>query len=57
MKHFFSTLFVVFFATSMMAQTGLTCEDPIPVDENYTATITDTKLCLNYFVSIFFKLT
>ena len=40
MKHFFSTLFVVFFATTMMAQTGLTCEDPIPVDENYTATIT-----------------
>ena len=40
MKHFFSTLFVVFFATSLMAQTGLTCEDPIPVDENYTATIT-----------------
>ena len=40
MKHFFSTLFVVFFAATMMAQTGLTCEDPIPVDENYTATIT-----------------
>ena len=37
MKHFFSTLFVVFFATSMMAQTGLTCEDPIPVDKSYTA--------------------
>ena len=40
MKKLFSTLFVVLFATSMMAQTGLTCEDPIPVDENYTATIT-----------------
>ncbi len=40
MKHFFSTLLVVFFATSVMAQTGLTCDDPIPVDENYTATIT-----------------
>ncbi len=39
MKHLFSTLFVVFFAASMMAQTGLTCEDPIPVDENYTATV------------------
>ena len=37
MKHFFSTLFVVFFATSMMAQTGLTCDDPIPVDKSYTA--------------------
>ena len=37
MKHFFSTLFVVFFATSMMAQTGLTCNDPIPVDKSYTA--------------------
>ena len=35
MKHFFSTLLVVFFATSMMAQTGLTCEDPIPVDKSY----------------------
>ena len=37
MKHFFSTLFVVFFATSMMAQTGLSCEDPIPVDNSFTA--------------------
>ena len=35
MKHFFSTLFVVFFATSLMAQSGLTCDDPIPVDSNY----------------------
>ena len=35
MKKLFSTLFVVFFATSMMAQTGLTCEDPIPVDKSY----------------------
>ena len=34
-KKFFSALVVVLFATSMMAQTGLTCEDPIPVDENY----------------------
>ena len=39
MKHFFLTLFVVFFATSMMAQTGLTCNDPIPVDSNYQAYI------------------
>ena len=35
MKHLFSTLFVVLFATSMLAQTGLTCEDPIPVDKSY----------------------
>ena len=37
MKKLFSTLFVVLFATSMMAQTGLSCEDPIPVDNSYTA--------------------
>ena len=37
MKKLFSTLFVVLFATSMMAQTGLTCDDPIPVDKSYTA--------------------
>ena len=37
MKQLFSTLLVVFFATSMMAQTGLTCNDPIPVDKSYTA--------------------
>ena len=35
MKQLFSTLFVVLFATSMMAQTGLTCYDPIPVDKAY----------------------
>ena len=35
MKKLLSTLFVVLFATSMMAQTGLTCEDPIPVDKSY----------------------
>ena len=39
MKHLFSTLFVVFFATSLMAQTGLSCEDPIPVDSNYQANV------------------
>lgn len=39
MKRLFSTLFVVLFATSMMAQTGLTCNDPIPVDESYTGTV------------------
>ena len=35
MKQLFSTLFVVLFATSMMAQTGFTCDDPIPVDKSY----------------------
>ena len=39
MKKIFSALFVVLFATSMMAQTGLTCEDPIPVDKDYMGTI------------------
>ena len=39
MKHLFSTLFVVLFATSMLAQTGLTCEDPIPVDKNYRGSV------------------
>ena len=39
MKHLFSTLLVVFFATSMMAQTGLTCNDPIPVDKSYTGQV------------------
>ena len=38
-KKFFSALALVLFSTSMMAQTGLTCEDPIPVDENYTGTV------------------
>lgn len=35
MKHFFSALLMVLFATSMMAQSGLSCDDPIPVDKNY----------------------
>lgn len=35
MKTIFSALFVVLFATSVMAQTGLSCEDPIPVGEDY----------------------
>lgn len=39
MKKLFSTLFVVFFATSLMAQTGLTCEDPIPVNKSYVGTV------------------
>ncbi len=39
MKKFFSALFVVLFATSMLAQTGLTCNDPIPVDSNYVGRV------------------
>ena len=39
MKKFLSTLFVVVLAAPMMAQTGLTCNDPIPVDESYTGTV------------------
>lgn len=38
-KKIFSALVVVLFATSMMAQTGLTCEDPIPVDSNYVGSV------------------
>ena len=38
-KKFFAALVVVLFATSMVAQTGLTCEDPIPVDKSYVGTI------------------
>ena len=34
-KKIFSALVVVLFATSMMAQSGLTCEDPIKIDKNY----------------------
>ena len=44
-KKIFSALVVVLFATSMMAQTGLTCEDPIPVDKSYVAHVdADTEL-------------
>jgi len=40
MKHLFSTLLVVFFATSLMAQElGSSCENPIPVDSTYRARI------------------
>ncbi len=38
-KTFFSALALVLFATTMMAQSGLTCEDPIPVNENYTGSV------------------
>lgn len=39
MNKLFSTLFAVVFATSLMAQSGLTCNDPIPVDSNYVGTV------------------
>ena len=39
MKKLLSALFVVLFATSAMAQTGLTCEDPIPVDKSYVGRV------------------
>ena len=45
MKHFFSALVVVFFATSLMAQTGLTCDDPILVGQDFRGTAqADTEL-------------
>jgi hypothetical protein len=53
-KKFFSALVVVLFATSMMAQTGLTCEDPIPVDENYVATVDGP--CTRWYVANTFDL-
>ena len=39
MNRIFSMLFAVVFATSMLAQSGLSCEDPIPVDKDYKGTI------------------
>ena len=39
MKKLFSTLVVVFLAVAMMAQTGLTCQDAIPVDSNYVGAV------------------
>ena len=39
MKKLFFVLLVVAPALSMMAQSGLTCNDPIPVDESYTGTV------------------
>lgn len=38
-KKLFLALAVVLMTTTAIAQTGLTCEDPIRVDENYTGTI------------------
>ena len=39
MKHFFSALFMVLFATSMMAQQGLKCDDPIFVNKDYKGSV------------------
>lgn len=38
-KKIFSALVVVLFATYVMAQTGLTCNDPIPVDKNFVGEV------------------
>ena len=38
-KKFFSALVVVLFATSMMAQLGSSCSNPIPVDSNYVGRV------------------
>ena len=38
-KKIFSALALVLFATVVVAQSGLTCDDPIPVDKNYVGTI------------------
>ena len=43
MKKFVSVFLVIFAATSMLAQSGLTCDDPIPVDSNYQAQIDATN--------------
>ena len=39
MNKLLSTLFAVVFATTLLAQSGLTCEDPIPVGKDYKGTI------------------
>ena len=38
-KKFYIALALVLFATSMVAQSGLTCEDAIPVDKSYTGKV------------------
>ena len=38
-KKIFSALVLVLFATAVVAQSGLTCDDAIPVDKNYVGTI------------------
>ena len=55
-KKIFSALCVVLFATSMMAQTGLTCNDPIPVDKSYTAHVNADDELSELYVCIFFFL-
>lgn len=49
MKTFLSALLMVFFSIATMAQMGLVCEDPIPVDENYSATIAES--CERWYVA------
>ena len=49
MKKLFFALLVVLFATSAVAQTGLTCNDPIPVDENYEGTVTGA--CTRWYIA------
>ena len=49
MKTFLSALLVVLFSVVANAQSGLVCEDPIPVDENFTATITGS--CERWYVA------
>ena len=39
MNKILSTLVAMVFATALLAQSGLSCEDAIPVDKNYAATI------------------
>ena len=38
-KKIFAALALVLFATSMVAQSGLTCDDPIPVDKSYVGKV------------------
>ena len=38
-KKIFSALALVLFATSVVAQSGLTCDDPIPVDKSYVGKV------------------
>ena len=48
-KKFFAALVVVLFATTMMAQTGLTCDDPIPVGKNYEGKVDGP--CTRWYVA------
>ena len=40
-KKYFLALCALVFATSLVAQSGKTCSDPIPVDSNYEGVITE----------------